>query len=64
MSKLHEATSGVLTAEHSHRLFTRMNATFVESLRRRVARLNIRSDGGPQHGSVAAAGMERGGAGG
>ncbi|XP_043212455.1 vacuolar protein sorting-associated protein 54-like [Amphibalanus amphitrite] len=52
VSKLHEATSGVLTAEHSHRLFTRMNAAFVESLRRRVVKLNIKSDGGPQHGLV------------
>ena len=60
VSKLHEATSGVLTAEHSRRLFARMNTAFVDSLRRRVARLNIKSDGGPQHGSVAAAGRTGG----
>ena len=55
VSKLHEAISGVLTSEHSRRLFARMNAAFVDSLRRRVVKLNIKSDGGPQHGSVAEA---------
>ncbi|XP_037078466.1 vacuolar protein sorting-associated protein 54-like [Pollicipes pollicipes] len=52
VSKLHEATSGVLAPEHSRRLFARMNGAFVESLRRCVDRLAIKRDGGPQHGLV------------
>lgn len=52
LKKLHEVVSCILTQNDVHDLYRRINQTFKNALRERIAIMNIINNGGPQHGFV------------
>ncbi|KAJ8309174.1 hypothetical protein KUTeg_014048 [Tegillarca granosa] len=52
ISKMHEAVIDILPLDQIQDLFTKINKSFTQIVRKQLIRLEVSSNGGPQHGLV------------